>query len=157
MKETEGVLIMQLSLQLSRLDKVICYSTIYDDQLICLMCISIFVISEVFEDSSLRGVGFFTYVLLTRPKGALINYDREGRRSISEKSEKNFKPPPIQEIKIQTPSRFQRIISDPNTPLQRENIHILVSNACHSICPSVSVAYTSSKDSQMNSVSSKDN
>ena len=60
MKETEGVLIMQLlSLQLSRLDKVICYSTIYDDQLICLMCISIFVISEVFEDSSLTGVGFF--------------------------------------------------------------------------------------------------
>ena len=46
MKETEGVLIMQLSLQLSKLDKVICYSTFYDDQFICLMCISIFVISE---------------------------------------------------------------------------------------------------------------
>ena len=27
MKETEGVLIMQLSLQLSMLDKLICYST----------------------------------------------------------------------------------------------------------------------------------
>ena len=65
MKETEGVLIMQLSLQLSMLDKVICYSTFCDDQFICLMCISIFVISEVFEDSSLTGVGFFfTYVLL---------------------------------------------------------------------------------------------
>ena len=51
--------LMQLSLQLSMLDKVICYSTFCDDQFICLMCISIFVISEVFEDSSLRGVGFF--------------------------------------------------------------------------------------------------
>ena len=39
MKETEGVLIMQLSLQLSMLDKVICYSTFCDDQFICLMCI----------------------------------------------------------------------------------------------------------------------
>ena len=58
MKET-GVLIMQLSLQLSMLDKVICYSTFCDDQFICLICISIFVISEVFEDSSLTGVGFF--------------------------------------------------------------------------------------------------
>ena len=38
-KETEGVLIMQLSLQLSRLDKVICYSTFCDDQFICLICI----------------------------------------------------------------------------------------------------------------------
>ena len=53
------VLIMQLSLRLSRLDKVICYSTFCDDQFICLICISIFVISEVFEDSSLTGVGFF--------------------------------------------------------------------------------------------------
>ena len=58
-KETEGVLIMQLSLQLSMLNKVICYSTFCDDQFICLMCISIFVISEVFEDSSLTGVGLF--------------------------------------------------------------------------------------------------
>ena len=32
MKETEGVLIMQLSLPLSRLDKTICYSTFCDDQ-----------------------------------------------------------------------------------------------------------------------------
>ena len=64
MKET-GVLIMPLSLQLSRLDKVICYSTFCDGQFICLICISIFVICEVFEDSSLTGVGFlFTYVLL---------------------------------------------------------------------------------------------
>ena len=31
MKETDGVLIMQLSLRLSRLDKVICYSTFCDD------------------------------------------------------------------------------------------------------------------------------
>ena len=54
-KETDGVLIMQLS----RLDKMICYSTFCDDQCICLTCISIFVISEVFEDSSLTGVGFF--------------------------------------------------------------------------------------------------
>ena len=54
---------MQLSLQ-SRLDKVICYLTFCDDQFICLICISIFVISEVFEDSSLTGVGFiFTCVL----------------------------------------------------------------------------------------------
>ena len=53
-KET-GVLIMQL-LRLSRLDKVICYSTFSDDQFICLICISIFVISEVFEDSSLTEV-----------------------------------------------------------------------------------------------------
>ena len=30
MKETEGVLVMQLSLQLSMLDKVICYSTFSD-------------------------------------------------------------------------------------------------------------------------------
>ena len=59
MKETEGVLIMQLSLPLSRLDKVICYSTFCDDQFICLVCLSIFAISEVFEDSSLTGVGFF--------------------------------------------------------------------------------------------------
>ena len=64
MKETEGVVIMQLSLQSSMLDNVICYSTFCDDQFICLMCISIFVISEVFEDSSLTGVGFF----LTIPK-----------------------------------------------------------------------------------------
>ena len=61
MKETDGVLIMQLS----RLDNMICYSTFCDDQFICLICISIFVISEVFEDSSLTGVGFFfIYVLL---------------------------------------------------------------------------------------------
>ena len=65
MKETEGVLIMQLSLQLSRLDKMVCYSTFCDDQFICLICVSIFVISEVFEDSSLTGVACcFTYVLL---------------------------------------------------------------------------------------------
>ena len=65
MKETEAVLIMQLSLQLSMLDKVICYSTFCDDQFICLKCISIFVISKVSEDSSLTGVGFFslTYLL----------------------------------------------------------------------------------------------
>ena len=31
-----GVLIMQLSLQLSRLDKIVCYSTFCDDQFICL-------------------------------------------------------------------------------------------------------------------------
>ena len=55
MKKTDGVLIMQLS----RLDKMICYSTFCDDQFICLICISIFVISEIFEDSSLTGVGFF--------------------------------------------------------------------------------------------------
>ena len=68
MKETEGVPIMQLSLQLSRLDKMVCYSTFCDDQFICHICISIFVISEVFKDSSLTGVGcFFTYVLLTIP------------------------------------------------------------------------------------------
>ena len=48
-------------------------------------------------------------------KGAVINYGREGGGSISENSQKNFKPPPVQDIKIQTPSRFQRIISDPNT------------------------------------------
>ena len=64
-KETEGVLIMQLSLPLSRLDKVICYSTICDDKFICLICISIFVISEAFENNSLTGAGFFfSYVLL---------------------------------------------------------------------------------------------
>ena len=55
MKETDGVLIMRLS----RLDQMICYSKFCDDQFICLICISIFVISEVFEDSSLTGVGFF--------------------------------------------------------------------------------------------------
>ena len=67
MKETEGVLIMQLSLQLSRLDKMICYSKFCDDQFICLVCILIFIISEVFDDSSLTGVGcFFTYVSLYR-------------------------------------------------------------------------------------------
>ena len=47
MKETEGVLMMQLSLPLSRLDKVICYSTFCDDQLSVFICLSIFVISEV--------------------------------------------------------------------------------------------------------------
>ena len=57
MKETEGVLIMQLSLPLSRLDKIICYSTFCDDQFICLICISISVISEVFEDNSLTKGG----------------------------------------------------------------------------------------------------
>ena len=31
-KKTEGVLIMQLSMQLSMLNKVICYSTFCDDQ-----------------------------------------------------------------------------------------------------------------------------
>ena len=45
MKETEVVLIMQLSLQLSRLDKMVCYSTFCDDQFVCHICISIFVIS----------------------------------------------------------------------------------------------------------------
>ena len=65
MKETDGVLIMQLSLQLSRLVKMICYLTFCDDQFICLICISILIISEVFEDSSLTGVDFFLiYVLL---------------------------------------------------------------------------------------------
>ena len=34
---------MQLSLQFSRLDKVICYSTFCDEQFICLICCSIFV------------------------------------------------------------------------------------------------------------------
>ena len=63
MKETDGVLIMQLS----RLDKMICYSTFCDDQFICLICISIFVISEVFEDSSLTGVGFFFHSRITIP------------------------------------------------------------------------------------------
>ena len=43
MKETEGVLIMQLSLRLSRLDKVICYSTFSDDQ---------FTVLSVFRSSS---------------------------------------------------------------------------------------------------------
>ena len=89
-------------------------------------------------------------------KGAVINYDREGGGSISENSQKNSKPPPIQDIKIQTPSTFQRIISDPNTSLKRENIHILVSNACHSICPSVIVQDLSQRHSK-NSVSSEDN
>ena len=60
MKETEGVLIMPLSLQLSRLDKVICYSTFCDNQFMCLISISIFVIGEVFQDSSLTGVIFFS-------------------------------------------------------------------------------------------------
>ena len=60
MKETEGVLIMQLSPRFSMLNRVICHSTSCDDQFICLMCISIFVISEVFEDSSLTGFGLFT-------------------------------------------------------------------------------------------------
>ena len=64
-KETEGVLIMQLSLQLSRRDKVICYSTFCDDQFIC---ISIFVISEVLEDSSLTGIGFSFHLRITIPK-----------------------------------------------------------------------------------------
>ena len=57
-KEPEGVSIMQLSLQLLRFDEVICYLTFCDDQFICLICISIFLISEVSEDSSLTGVGF---------------------------------------------------------------------------------------------------
>ena len=57
---------MQLSLQ-SRLDKVICYLTFCDDQFICLICISIFVISEVFEDSSLTGVGFYFHLRTTIP------------------------------------------------------------------------------------------
>ena len=66
MKEADGVLIMQLSsLQLSRLDKMVCHSTFCDDQFICLICISIFVISEVFEDSSLTGVGCFFYLRIT--------------------------------------------------------------------------------------------
>ena len=65
MKKTEGVLIMQLSLQLSRLDKMIRYSTFCDDRFICLVCISIFVIIEVHEESSLTGVDcFFTYLSL---------------------------------------------------------------------------------------------
>ena len=58
---------MQLSLQLSRLDKVICYLTFCDDQFICLTCISIFIISEVFEDSSLTGVGLFRLRTTTIP------------------------------------------------------------------------------------------
>ena len=61
MKET-GVSIMQLS----RLDEVICYLTFCDDQFICLICISIFVISEVFEDSSLTVVGFFSLMYTYR-------------------------------------------------------------------------------------------
>ena len=92
---------------------------------------------------------------------SLIMTGRGGGGSISENSQKNFKPPPIQEIKIQTPSRFQRIISDPNTSLQRENIHILISNACPSICPSVIGQDLSQYQWLMqvpkNSVSSKDN
>ena len=70
-------------------------------------------------------------------KGAVINYDQEGGGggggSISGYSQKNFKPPPIQEIKIQTPSRFQIIISDPNTSLQEENTHEYSSFECLSI------------------------
>ena len=64
MKETEGVLMMQLSLQLSMLDKVICYSTFCDDQFICLIYISIFIISEVFEDSSFTSVSFFYFITI---------------------------------------------------------------------------------------------
>ena len=67
MKETEGVLIMQLSLQLSRLDKMVCYSTFCDDQFICLICISIFVISEVFEDSKLNRRRLFFHLRITIP------------------------------------------------------------------------------------------
>ena len=66
MKETEGVLIMQLSLRLSRLDKVICYSTFCDDQFICLICISIFVISEVFELNRRR----FFHLRITIPRSS---------------------------------------------------------------------------------------
>ena len=58
---------MQLSLRLSRLHKVICYSTFCDDQFICLISISIFVISEVFENSSLTEVGLFFLLLTTIP------------------------------------------------------------------------------------------
>ena len=63
MKETDGVLIMQLS----RLDKMICYSTFCDDQFICLVCISIFVISEVFEDSSLNKRRLYFHLPITIP------------------------------------------------------------------------------------------
>ena len=56
----KGELTMQLSLQFSRLDKVTCYSTFCDDQFSCLIFISIFVMSDVFENSSLTGVGFFS-------------------------------------------------------------------------------------------------
>ena len=55
MKETERVSnrgSVQLSLQVSKLDKMICYLTFFDDQLICFICISIFVISEVFEEAA---------------------------------------------------------------------------------------------------------
>ena len=58
MKETEGVLTMQLSCSCQGF--MICYSTFCEDQFICLICISIFVISEVFEDSKLTGVGSFS-------------------------------------------------------------------------------------------------
>ena len=54
-------------MQLSRLDKMICYSTFCDDQFICPICISIFVVSEVFEDSSLTGVGFIFHLSITIP------------------------------------------------------------------------------------------
>ena len=41
-------------------------------------------------------------------KGAVINYDWEGCGSTSENSQKNFKPQPIQEIKIQTHQDFKK-------------------------------------------------
>ena len=37
------------------------------------------------------------------PQGAFINYDWQGGGRISENSQKNFKSPPILQIKIQTP------------------------------------------------------
>ena len=102
---------------------------------------------------------------VTEIQGVVINYDREGGWKHFRKFSEKFQTPTCPGDKNSTPSRFQRIISDPNISLKRKNIHILVSNACHSIWPSVIrprsfsvfVAYTSFKDIQKNSVSSKDN
>ena len=57
------------------------------------------------------------------PKGAVINYDREGDESISENFQKNFKPQLILQIKIQTSLMFEEIISDTNAASQKKTLH----------------------------------
>ena len=69
---------MQLSLWLSRLDKVICYSTFCDEQFICLICSPIFVMrgrGGVFQDSSLTGISFFSTYVLLYPQAAEVTLE----------------------------------------------------------------------------------
>ena len=70
-----------------------------------------------------------------RGKGAVINYDREGGGSISENSYEEFKTPTYPADKNSNPIKISKNNFRPQHIITERKHHILVSNACDSICP----------------------